>query len=200
MASNAMSPRSTARGTNDNSTTNIEDIQIATPDERQSIITAYGLGNIAIVDDHADLAEFVQVVCAELLALRTDNEALRKSLAKEVRTERLAVVHPDDGRELVWTDVLPECVSLTVSWLPLDARNCASAAIVSARDGDADQSTETADIYVSGAGNISAKLSTIVRNDGGRVSAEGLAAVYGDDDYDERKRGSALEATKLVFE
>lgn len=53
--------------------------------------------------------------------LRSELAALRAELAREVRTERLVVVHPDDGRELVATTVLAEAVTLTVQWEPDEA-------------------------------------------------------------------------------
>ena len=50
--------------------------------------------------------------------LRRNIELLRAELAYEVRTERLVVVHPVDGRELITTTLLARSVTLNVSWLP----------------------------------------------------------------------------------
>jgi hypothetical protein len=52
----------------------------------------------------------------EVDELRAIVDGLRAELAREVRTERLVVVHPEDGRELVATRVLDGSVTLQVRW------------------------------------------------------------------------------------
>jgi|GEM_PF-7106546 len=47
-------------------------MSMATPEERTSVIDAYARGYFALSDTTTELAEFVQIVCAELQALRGD--------------------------------------------------------------------------------------------------------------------------------
>lgn len=56
----------------------------------------------------------------EVEQLRAELAALRAELAREVRTERLTVVHPDDGRPLVFTQRLDDSITLHVRWSDLD--------------------------------------------------------------------------------
>jgi hypothetical protein len=53
---------------------------------------------------------------AEVEQLRAELAELRAELAREVRTERLTVVHPVDGRPLVFTDRLDDSVTFHVRW------------------------------------------------------------------------------------
>jgi len=61
--------------------TNKEDVQIATPEERSSVIDAYARGYIALSDTTTEPPEFVQIICAELQALRAEVVAVQKHLA-----------------------------------------------------------------------------------------------------------------------
>lgn len=83
----------------------------------------------------------------EVVDLRLNIELLRAELAREVRTERLVVVHPDDGRALIATEVRTGSVALQVAWLPASDPRHADAALVSGVDEEGD-ATGTADIYV----------------------------------------------------
>ena len=90
---------------------------ILTEDERTEVIGLYGSGDrVFQLDDPGEARELLQAVCAELLDLRSEIVQLRADLAREVRTERLAVIHPDDGRELISTKVLANSISLRVAW------------------------------------------------------------------------------------
>lgn len=51
----------------------------------------------------------------EVAELRHELALLREDLRREVRTERLAVVDPVDGRELVWTDRSDSAIVVRVS-------------------------------------------------------------------------------------
>lgn len=53
---------------------------------------------------------------AEVAVLRAELAAFRAEMAREVRTERLAVVHPSDGRELIATNLCSDFVELRVEW------------------------------------------------------------------------------------
>ena len=72
----------------------------------------------------------IEQLNAELDQLRNEIEELRVSLARELRTERLVIVHPVDGRELITTRVLGDSVSLNVEWM----RDVASVALSSGYD------------------------------------------------------------------
>ena len=101
-------------------TTTDNNIEIATPEERGSLIHLYGHGYAKLDQAGDELAEFVQAICGELLAMR-----------KELRTERLVVTHPEDGRELISTTVLPESISLDVHFREVGHDHLSSVAIVS---------------------------------------------------------------------
>ena len=104
----------------------------------------------------------MQALCAELLEVRSQLRELRANLAKEIRTERLAVVHPDDGRELISTKVLPNSISLRVAW---GSTADAETGLVSAAESGDDVST--ADVYVGGGGNVQGMMPVVVdRSDG----------------------------------
>lgn len=85
----------------------------------------------------------------EVAALRLNIELLRAELAREVRTESLVVVHPDDGHELITTKVRATSVSLQVAWLPSSDPRYASAVLTAGVDEEGD-TTGTADVYVAG--------------------------------------------------
>lgn len=58
----------------------------------------------------------IRELLAEIQALRAELDGLRAELRTEIRTERLTVVHPADGRRLVWTELLSNSVALNVQW------------------------------------------------------------------------------------
>jgi hypothetical protein len=103
--------------------TTTEDRPIATPEERQSTIETYGLGHVTLGDKPGALDEILQIIFGELLAMR-----------HEIRTERLVVVHPDDGRELIHSEVLGGSVSLNVQFYDHDHGHHSSASLVSCDD------------------------------------------------------------------
>ena len=141
-------------------TTTDNNIEIATPEERGSLIHLYGHGYAKLDLAGDDLAEFVQAICGELLAMR-----------KELRTERLVVVHPDDGRELITTDLLPSSIALRVAWLPECDPHVTDAVMVSHCDGP---SAAYSAVYASGAGDVMTMLTaTAETDDEGTLQAEG---------------------------
>jgi hypothetical protein len=78
--------------------------------ERQSIVTTIETRTADIEPSEAEHLH------REIVELRAELEQLKASLAREVRTERLSVVHPDDGREVVYTTRRDESISLDVCW------------------------------------------------------------------------------------
>lgn len=144
------------------------------PEHRNDRIEAYAMGQVELADVSTDaLTEMFQFVCLELLKLRVDHATLVGSLAKEVRTERLAVVHPDDGRELISTTVLPESVALHVKWLSEDDPLYAEIGLTAGTATSDNQGD--ADIYVAaGEGEIVGMLSATTTVEGGiHVGGEG---------------------------
>ncbi len=73
----------------------------------------------AISDEVTSLSARIEQLQAEVVALSAALHEIRSDLAHEVRTERIVVVHPDDGRELIHTELLANAVSLSVTWLPV---------------------------------------------------------------------------------
>jgi hypothetical protein len=124
--------------------TTTEDHHLPTRAAGRDRIEAYALGHVSLAGNSAEaLTEMLQIICLELFELnlevselRTDNESLRASLAKEVRTERLAIVHPDDGRELVYTEVLGGSISLNVQFRDYKHAHQTSVALVSCDDNE----------------------------------------------------------------
>ena len=60
----------------------------------------------------------VKHLSAEIGRLHAELAEFRAELAREVRTQRLAVVEPVVGRELLYTTVGDDGLSLRVEWLP----------------------------------------------------------------------------------
>jgi hypothetical protein len=105
---------------------------------------------------------------AELDGLRAELDGLRTELATEVRTERIAVVHPDDGRELIYTDRLPDSIALNVGWLPVDAPNRCKATLAAG-----DECGGEATVYVTGGGQVTGSFDVQVDTDDDGSSAIG---------------------------
>ena len=85
----------------------------------------------------------VRLLAAELVAMR-----------RELRTERLVVVHPDDGRELVYTEVLGSSVSLNVQFYEEGHDHHSDVALVSVDDDEGE-----AHVSLAGREDIVAMLS-----------------------------------------
>lgn len=134
--------------------------------------------------DSDQLPLLLQIMCKELQALSNEvvvlqNEAemLRDRLAKEVRTERLVVVHPDDGRELIYTNVLADSVAIVVDWQP-DDEESAHASLISGEELGGE-----AALSLGAGGNVAASLMVVTHanEDGSATTTSDLfvsTAVY----------------------
>lgn len=150
------------------------------------MIEALADGGVVATHDE-ELQTAFRVVCAELLELRATVDQLRASLAKEIRTERLVVVHPDDGRELVHTERLPGSIALKVNWLPEGVETHGSVDLVSAEEGGGSYST----VSVSACEEIVGMLSAHASDQEYNLRADGSMWV-GETQWG-RKRGETVE-------
>ena len=148
-------------------TTTDNNIEIATPEERGSLIHLYGHGYAKLDAAGEELAEFVQAICGELLAMR-----------KELRTERLVVVHPEDGRELIYTDVSTAGTELTVTYLP-EGDEMRSKVVMDSND-------QASNVYVHGLDNIVGMLGVDVTSDDTKQTADGTLLLEGVEWYKPR--------------
>lgn len=64
------------------------------------------------------LERLVEHLSHEVGRLQKEFSDLRADLATEVRTQRLAVVHPIDGRELIYTHTAADGIALQAQWHP----------------------------------------------------------------------------------
>ncbi|MCU1359097.1 MAG: hypothetical protein JWN99_386 [Ilumatobacteraceae bacterium] len=105
------------------------------------------------------VAEFLH---REIVAVRAELAELRAGLQHEVRTQRLVVIHPDDGRELVYTHRLPDSIGLKVCWHDDDPQ-FPSVAMMSGCESD---DLCDAGLSVIVGGNSAAWIGGVHRNDG----------------------------------
>jgi hypothetical protein len=144
-------------------------------EQRWNVVVPYGRDEIGLrLDDQHEVAEFVTAVCGELMALRTEIAAMRK----ELRTERLVVVHPDDGRELVYTDVSTAGVVLTVAYVPVGDEMRSKVVM--------DSNDQASNVYVHGLDNIVGMLGVDVSSDETKQTADGTLLLEGVELYKPR--------------
>lgn len=92
----------------------------------------------------------------EIVALRGELAQLRADLATEIRTERLTVVHPHDGRELLHTLTNDGMFSLRLNWSADDG--APGIELQACEDGEHDGCGESS-IALVGNGDVMANLS-----------------------------------------
>ncbi len=112
--------------------------------------------NKAVSHEATSVNERIARLHAEVVALAAALDEIRSDLAREVRTERIVVVHPDDGRELIQTELLANAVSLSLTWLPADDPRYSKAALSSG-----DESGGEAHVTVTAAGELLGVFSAV---------------------------------------
>lgn len=124
----------------------------------------------------------------EVAELRHELALLREDLRREVRTERLAVVDPVDGRELVWTETRPASAGLHVRWD--DAAECA---LVAGRESD---NPGDATLSLSAGEEIAVMLSAALFERAGRSAVRGDLCIQ---DGEWVENGPALSSRWATF-
>jgi hypothetical protein len=109
-------------------------------------------------------AELLQQQIAAVRAeLRAEFEQLKASLRREVRTERLVVEHPTDGRELIRSDRFGDAITWRVQWA-LDSDPTATSAVMHSGDEQVARGGE-ASVYVTAGDDIQATMDSNVEFD-----------------------------------
>lgn len=150
----------------------------------------YAIANYAEGDNGHPVDAMLHSICCELMIAWREIAELRASLAKEIRTESLVVVHPDDGRELIYTDRLADSIALRLNWLTDPADEQYAQVVMTAGV----ESGGDASVYLTACEEMSAMMSTSITSDDGHLSARGSIDL---DDASWRRKEDGT-ATELV--